>query len=61
MKVYSKNQERSKLVKIGANRLRNLCVEIYKTIYKRNLEFMNNIFKVKENKRLVRKEYNSNL
>ena len=53
--------EKSGKIKIGANRLRNLCVEIYKTISTRNLEFMNNIFKVKENRRLVRKEYNSNL
>ena len=43
------------------NRLRNLCVEIYKTIYKLNPQFMNNIFKVKENKRLVRKQYKLNL
>ena len=39
---------------MNVNRLRNLCVEIYKTINKLNPEFMNNIFKVKENKRLVR-------
>ena len=43
------------------NRLRNLCVEIYKTINKLNPEFMNNIFKVKENKRLVREQYKLNL
>ena len=39
---------------MSVNRLRNFCVEIYKTINKLNLEFMKNIFKVKENKRLVR-------
>ena len=43
------------------NRLRNLCVEIYKTMNKLNPEFMNNIFKVKENKRLVREQYKLNL
>ena len=37
------------------------CVEIYKTINKLNLEFMNNIFKVNENKRLVREQYKLNL
>ena len=42
--------EKAGKVKMNAYRLRNLCVEIYKTINKLNLEFMNNIFKVKENK-----------
>ena len=42
-------------------RLRNLCVEIYKTINKLNPEFMNNIFKVKENKTVVGEQYKLNL
>ena len=46
------------------NRLRNLCVEIYKTINKLNPEFMNNtfnnIFNI-FNKRLVREQYKLNL
>ena len=42
---------------MSVNTLRNLCVEIYKTINKLNPEFMNNIFKVKENKRLIREQY----
>ena len=46
---------------MSVNRLRNLCVEIYKAINKLNSEFMNNIFKVKENKRLVREQYKLNL
>ena len=37
--------------------LRRLCVEIYKTTNKVNPEFMNNIFEVKEDKRLVKEEY----
>ena len=45
---------------MSVNRLRNLCVEICKTINKLNLEFMNNVFKVKENKRL-REQYKLNL
>ena len=48
-------------VKMNVYRLRNLCVEIYKTINKLNPEFMNKIFKVKENKRVVREQYKSNL
>ena len=36
-------------VKMSVNRLRNLCVKIYKTINKLNPELINNIFKVKEN------------
>ena len=43
------------------NRLRNICVQKYKTINNVNPEFINNIFKVKENKRLVRKQYKLNL
>ena len=46
---------------MSVNTLRNLCVEIYKTINKLNPEFMNNIFKVKENKRLIREQYKLNL
>ena len=43
------------------NKLRNLCVEIYKTIYKLNSEFMSNIFRVKANKRIVTEKYKLNL
>ena len=45
---------------MSANRFRNLFVEIYKTINKLNPEFMNNIFKVKENNRLIRGQYKLN-
>ena len=47
--------------KMNVYRLRNLCVEIYKTINKLNPEFMKNIFQVKENKRVVREQYKLNL
>ena len=53
--------EKAGKVKMSVNRLRNLCVEIYKTINKLNPEFMNNIFKVKENNRLVREQCKLNL
>ena len=46
---------------MSANKLRNLCVKIYKTINKLNPQFMNNIFKVKENKRLATEQYKLNL
>ena len=48
-------------IKMSANRFRNLCVEIYKTINKLNPVFINNMFKIKENKRLVRESYILNL
>ena len=47
---------------MSVHRLRNLCVEIYKTINKLNPEFMDNIFKVKKKKkRLAREQYKLNL
>ena len=58
---YESLLKKSGKVKMSVNRLRNLCVEIHKTINKLNPEFMNNIFKVKENKRLVREQYKLNL
>ena len=53
--------EKAEKVKMNVYRLRNLYVEIYKTINKLNPEFMNNIFKVKENKRVAREQYKLNL
>ena len=53
--------EKARKVKMSVNGLRNLCIEIYKTINKLNPEFLNNIFEVKENKRLVREQYKLNL
>ena len=46
---------------MSVNKLRNLCVEIYKTINKLNSEFMSNIFRAKANKRIVREKYKLNL
>ena len=43
------------------HRLRIVCTEIYKTINKPNSGFMSNIFKVKENKRIIREQYKLNL
>ena len=47
---YEDILEKAGKVKMSVNWLRNLCVEIYKTINKLNSEFMNNIFKVEEGK-----------
>ena len=58
---YEDLLEKPGKLKMGVNRLRNLCVEIQKTMNKLNPEIMNNIFKVKGNKRLVRKKYKLNL
>ena len=46
---------------MSVNRVRNMCVETYKTMNYLNPEFMNNILKVKKNKRLVREQYKLNL
>ena len=53
--------EKTRKVKMSVKGLRNLCIEIYKTINKLNPEFLNNIFEVKENKRLVSEQYKLNL
>ena len=46
---------------MSINRLRTLCVEIYKTLYELNLSFLKNIFTVKEIDRLAREQYKLNL
>ena len=53
--------EKAGKVKACVTRLSNLCVEIYKTINKLNPVFMNNIFKVIENKRAIREQYKLNV
>ena len=46
---------------MSVNRDRNLCFETCKTINKLNPEFMNNIFKAEQSKKLVREQYKLNL
>ena len=58
---YEDLLEKPGKLKMGVNRLRNLFVKIYKTMNKVNPQIMNNIFKVKGNKRLVSKKYKLNL
>ena len=58
---YEGFSEKAGKVKMSVNKLRNLCVEIYKTINKLNPKFMNNVVKVKETKTLVREQYKLNL
>ena len=48
--------EKAGEVKISVYGLKILYVEIYKTINRLNPEFMNNIFKLKGNKKLVREQ-----
>ena len=45
---------------MSVNRLKNFYVETCKTINNLNPEFTNNIFKVKENKRLANEQYELN-
>ena len=44
-----------------ANRLRRLCVEIYKSINLINPSFMNEIFRLRVTNRMVRSQYRLNL
>ena len=44
-----------------ANRLRSLCIEIYKTINSINPTYMNEIFKLRKTSRVVRSNYKLNL
>ena len=46
---------------MNVNRLRILCIEIYKTINNLNPEFMRDLFSLRETSRLVRKKYMLNL
>ena len=40
---------------MNVNRLRILCIEIYKTINNLNPEFMRDLFSLRETNRLIRK------
>ena len=46
---------------MNVNRLRILCIEIYKTINNLNLEFMRDLFTLRETSRLIREKYMLNL
>ena len=46
---------------MNVNRLRLLCIEIYKTINNLNPEFMRDLFSLRETSRLIRKKYMLNL
>ena len=53
--------EKARKLQFSVSRLRILCVEMYKTINKLHSEFMNNVLKLKENKRIVRENQKLNL
>ena len=46
---------------MNVNRLRLLCIEIYKTINNLNPEFMRDLFSLRETSRLIREKYMLNL
>ena len=46
---------------MNVNRLRILCIEIYKTINNLNPEFMRDLFSLRETSRLIREKYMLNL
>ena len=46
---------------MNVNRLRLLCIEIYKTINNLNPEFMRDLFSLRETSRLIRGKYMLNL
>ena len=46
---------------MNVNRLRILCIEIYKTINNLNLEFIRDLFTLRETSRLIREKYMLNL
>ena len=46
---------------MNVNRLRILCIEIYKTINNLNPEFMRDLFSLRETSRLIREKYVLNL
>ena len=52
---YEALLEKAGKVKMNVNRLRNVCVEIFKSINKLNPEFMNNISKVKAKRAIQNK------
>ena len=53
--------KKSGKVCMRVNRLRYLCIEIYKSINKINSSFMNQILKLRETNRTVRNQYELNL
>ena len=48
-------------VTMNVNRLRIMCIEIYKTINNLNPEFMRDLFSLRETSRLIREKYMLNL
>ena len=46
---------------MNVNRLRILCIKIYKTIYNLNPEFMRDLFSLRETSRLIQEKYLLNL
>ena len=58
---YEELLSKSGRVTMETNRMRTLCIEVYKTLSDLNPEFMKNIFKLRETIRPVREAYKMNL
>ena len=59
MRSYYKKLGKKETMKV--NRLRSLCIEIYKSINNINPTYMNEIFKLRETSRAARSNYKLNL
>ena len=58
---YEELLEKSGKCNMSLQRIRFLCIEIYKSINSLNPDFMKNIFEMKTNNRIVREKYKLNL
>ena len=59
--TYENLLEQANRSTMNVNRLRILCIEIYKTINSLNPSFMKNIFKLRERSKPTREQYKLNL
>ena len=58
---YEKLLQKAGKESVKVNRLRSLCIEIYKSINNMNPTYMNEIFKLRKINRAVRSNYKLNL
>ena len=58
---YEELLSKSSISSMNVKRLRALCVELYKTINKLNLDFMRDLFKLRFTNRPVREKYKMNM
>ena len=58
---YEEVPEKSGKCNMSLQRIRSLCIEIYKSINSLNLDFMKNIFEMETNNQIVREKHKLNL